>query len=111
MDMANTYEQRKVDRFERDGLIVDTCAVTDSAQPYETGISDERYNDGDWVIVELYPTKKAAEAGHARWVRRMTAKNPPGQLEDVSSAETAQLCDAFAGDGAWRTKSKAEEGE
>ena len=30
-DMADNYEQRKVDHFEKDGLIVDTAAVSDSS--------------------------------------------------------------------------------
>lgn len=89
--MANNYEERKVDRFQKDGVIIDTCAVTDSDQPYETGISHPQYNGGNWVIVELYSDKEKAQEGHKKWVEKMTSENLPDELEDVSTAEIAEF--------------------
>ena len=46
------YEERKVARFDGKDFSVDTCAITDSTKPYETGVRHPKYNDGAWVIVE-----------------------------------------------------------
>ena len=102
-EMLGNHEQRAVARFEQDGLIIDTCTVTDSAQPYETGICHSAYNDGKWIIVELYDTKEEAQTGHDKWVKLMTADEFPGSLRDVSSASIMQLTDALAPNGEWRT--------
>jgi hypothetical protein len=103
ISMMGNYEERKVARYEVDDspLVIDTCAVTDSSLPYETGIRDPRYNGGAWVIVELYATRQEAEEGHERWVRIMT-QEPPAVLRDVSTAEIAELCDACGDD--WRER-------
>jgi len=98
-DMAGTHEQRKVDRFERDDLIVDTCSVTDSDDPYETAISHPDYNDGKWVIAETYKTADAAQEGHDKWVQIMTAPEIPAQLVDVSTFAIAELFRAIDPDG------------
>jgi hypothetical protein len=87
LDMMGNYEQRKVDRFEKDALIIDTASVTDGEHPYETGVCHPKYNDGDWVIVESYDTNEDARAGHARWVARMTGDNLPDSLDECSNAE------------------------
>ena len=93
MDLADNYEQRKIDRYEaEDGKIcVDTCAISDSDKPYETGVKHPRYNDGQWVIVELYDTPEAAQSGHEKWVKVMTADELPEVLSDVSSSAIAKL--------------------
>ena len=108
--MMGNYEDRKVARFEDGTCTVDTAAVTDSAKPYETGICHPAYNEGAWVIVELYDTKEGAVAGHDRWVKTMTAKELPAELTDVSTATTAVLLDgaASAVGEAWRVKSAKE---
>ena len=92
LDMMFNYEDRKVDRYEEGNLIVDTCAVTDSDQPYETGVCHTLYNDGDWVIVEMYEDERSAKEGHDRWVKVMTDQVLPSKLEDVSTAEIEKLC-------------------
>jgi len=100
-----TYEQRKVKRYEEGNTIVDTAAVSDSTKPYETGIKDPRWNNGAWVIVEEYYTKLDAQNGHNRWVKKVTGKNPPKTLRDVSSNGIAQLRDIFSEDNEdWRDK-------
>ena len=85
LNMLNNYEYRKVDRFNGDNFTIDTCAVFDSDQPYETGIKHPLYNDGKWVIVEMYENKEAAQEGHNRWVTIMTSGNLPSELKDVST--------------------------
>lgn len=104
MGMFGNYEQRKVDRYESpgiDGLMVDTCAVTDSTWSYETAVMHPAYNDGKWVIVEGYETKEKAQTGHKRWVKKMTSKRLPKTLRDVSTAEITKLRSAIGGDD-WR---------
>lgn len=88
---CDNYEERKVANYAEGELIVDTCAVSDSDQPYETGILHPSYNDGKWVIVELYNSVEEATAGHLRWVKIMTAKELPKVLEDVSTCFFADL--------------------
>jgi len=92
------YELRKVDNYTKGEVQVDTCLVTDSEQPYETGACHPKYNKGDWVIVELYDTKELAQKGHDKWVKLMTAKKLPKSLKDVSSADIAKLCEAVGSD-------------
>jgi hypothetical protein len=95
ISMIGTYDSRKVDNtVVNSEIVVDTCAVTDSAQPYETGIESKLYNDGSWVIVELYDTIEEAQAGHDRWVEKMA--NPPKELIDVSTSSIKSLYNALA---------------
>lgn len=61
LEITDTYEQRKVDRFEDDnGLVVDTVAVIDSSRPYETAVRHPKYNNRAWIVIEEYNTKEAA---------------------------------------------------
>lgn len=96
--MFDNYEDRKVDRYEEGNLLVDTCSVTDAAQPYETAVAHPNYNGGDIVIVECYDTKQEAQDGHNRWVAIMTTFPLPVKLLDVSSAAIAALIDMFHDD-------------
>ena len=86
-EMMFNYEERKVTRYEQDNLIIDTCAITDSDQPYETAVAHPSYNDGNFIIVELYKTKEEAQIGHDKWVKIMTSENLPTVLKDESSSE------------------------
>jgi len=106
-DMSNTHEERKVDRFEKYGdggeyesheliLVVDTCAIPDSSKPYETAVSDVRYNPGSWAVVELYDTFEEAQAGHQKWIERMIGDNPPEGLRDMTTSK--YLIDLIEGD-------------
>lgn len=109
--MADNYEERKVARYDgKNGLCVDTALVTDSEKDYETGITHPSYNEGSWVIVELYDTEEEAKAGHDIWVKRMTGKKLPGQLKDVSSCTIAELIDAVSSeDDNWREQPKKKQ--
>lgn len=95
--MADNYEDRKVDRYEADKMIIDTASVTDGNQPYETGICHPEYNNGDWVIVEAYDTKEEAQEGHNKWVARMTSGNLPSSLKDCQNSGVSQLLDLVDG--------------
>jgi len=106
LDMIGNCESRKVAWYEKINLKVDTCAVNDSDKPFETAISHPQYNDGDWIIVELYDTKEEAIAGHNKWVKTMTADELPKILKDVSSATIAKCYDIFDKD--WRSMEKKE---
>lgn len=104
LGMMNNYEERKVAHYEKDKVTIDTCAVNDADQPYETAVAHSSYNDANLVIVELYDTKEEAKRGHKKWVKKMTAKNLPKILIDVSSSEVAKLVDCTNAN--WRIKNK-----
>lgn len=109
MFMGNDYEQRKVENSVlENGAEIDTCSVSDSAQPYETAVKHTHYNGGKWVIVELYDSKQEAQEGHNRWVVTMSANPLPKTLRDVSSAGIAQFVDVFGGDD-WRDYSAEDD--
>ncbi len=91
LSMQGNYAERKVSRYEKNGLTVDTCAVTDSDKPFETAIQHKKYNDNKWIIVELYSTKAKSKIGHKKWVKQMTNKKLPFELKDVSTATIAKL--------------------
>ena len=91
LSMADNYDSRAVARYEKKNLIIDTCAVTDSDEPYETGIKHCKYNCNAWVIVEMYNTKKDAQKGHQKWIKKMTSKNLPKTLKDVSTCTIKKL--------------------
>jgi hypothetical protein len=88
LDMVGNYDQRKVENTIIGEVEIDTAAVTDSDQPYETGINSKLYG-GDWVIVEMYETKEDAIKGHEKWIKIM--ENPPKDLKDVSTSTIAKL--------------------
>ncbi len=87
LDMANNYEQRKIDRYQKDDLMVSTAMVNDSDKPFETAIRHLAYNDDKIVIVQTYDSKEEAQEGHNLWVKVMTNKNLPELLTDVSTAK------------------------
>lgn len=89
--MANTYENRKVARYEKDDVFVDTCRITDSEQPYETAVAHPKYNDNKIVIVEMYNTEEEAKRGHSKWVKKMTSKKLPKTLKDVSTSDVVEF--------------------
>lgn len=93
LSMMDNYEDRKVNRYEADDLVIDTAYVTDGNQSYETGISHPEYNQGDWIIVEAYDNKEDALKGHERWVLRMTSENLPSSLKDCKNSEIANSID------------------
>lgn len=93
-NMIDNYEERKVKNYTLNELNIDTCAVSDSDKPYETGIQHPLYNEGKWIIVELYDTKEEAENGHDKWVKIMTKNKLPEVLKDVNSCFIAKYGDA-----------------
>lgn len=98
LNMSDNYEDRKVDRYESNNFIIDTAAVSDGKQPFETGVSHPKYNDGKWIIVEAYDTKEKAHIGHNNWVEIMTADKLPTELRDCYNAEISDLISSIGGD-------------
>lgn len=94
--MYGNYEQRVVKNTKINGATIDTAAVTDSREPYETGIQHPKFNKGGWVIVEMYHTRKQAEKGHEKWVK-IFKKGLPDELTDVSTCEVQEFADMFGG--------------
>jgi len=107
LNMFGNYEDRKVDRFEKDDIIVSTAFVTDTGFDYETAVSHPQYNSGKFIIVEQYETEEEAQIGHNKWVNLMTTDNLPEQLIDVSTATCASMIDLFSEDE-WRIFKKGE---
>lgn len=64
---------------------VDTVFAPDT-YIWETGISANTFNDGDWIIVDEYKTKKEAKIGHQKWVKYMETN--PKKLIDIHINET-----------------------
>lgn len=105
--MSGNYNSRCVDYFEGDGFAISTARVTDSTHPFETAVGHPEYNNGKWVIVELYDSHESAKSGHAQWVSKMTNGKLPESLIDVSGADIALLADAVSTKSeieSWRTK-------
>ncbi len=107
LEMANNYEQRKVARYEKGNVMVDTAMVSDAEQPYETAVAHPQYNEGNMVIVELYDTKEEAEKGHKKWVKIITNKKLPNELKDVSSSKISKVSDKIGGKD-WRIKKRKQ---
>lgn len=95
INMIGNHEQRKIDQYNNGKLCIDTCMVTDSDEPYETGIVHPNYNNNEWVIVEMYGTKEEAQKGHNKWIKIMTAKELPSELKDVSTSTIKKMVDIF----------------
>lgn len=70
------YKERLVANTTIEKYMIDTVFACDT-QMYETGImyTDENKSNG-WIIVEEYSTKKAAEAGHNKWVKYIKRYKP-----------------------------------
>ncbi len=104
------YENRGVERYEKDNLIVDTCEVHDQPSPYsfETAVSHRGYDNGEWIIVELYKLEAEAILGHNKWVKAMVSDDLPEQLVDVSKVTVCQLKDKLNKGKNWRVFKKAK---
>lgn len=87
MGMAGTYESRKVGRYDKNGVVISTCSVIDSPEPYETAVSHKLFNDGSYIIVQKYDSTEEANKGHEAWIKKMTAKKLPETIKDVSTDE------------------------
>jgi len=98
---AKTYDIRKVDCYKTDTVIVDTCEVYESYNKFETGISHRAYNEGNWIIVEVYDDIVSAKQGHDRWVEMMTQDELPACLVDTSTNNISDFVDSSYGEG-WR---------
>lgn len=84
------YESRKVSHSEIGDAVIDTTAVSDGSQSFETGVKHPEFNDGKWIIVEAYDTKEEAQRGHECWVVTIT-ENLPDQLTDCQNSEISQF--------------------
>lgn len=98
--MMGNYESRCVDRYQDDdnGIAISTAVVTDSSKPYETAVAHPQYNDGKWIVVELYDTKKEAQTGHDKWTKIMTSSKLPTQISAAGDCIFAQLVKTIDGE-------------
>lgn len=91
IDDAETYEERKVAYFNDGDLHISTVEVRDGRLPFETGVAHPEYNNGKWVIVDVYKTREEARIGHEGWIKAMTEDELPEALLDVANSEIAQV--------------------
>ncbi len=89
IDMAGTYESRKVGNNMVKGSRVSTCLVTDGSKQYETAIRDSLYRGGSLIIVDSYDTHEEAEKGHASWLEKLTNNELPDTLVDCDNSGLA----------------------
>jgi len=87
----DSYDQRSVNRYERGSLVIDTCRIFGSKQPFETAIRHPEFSV-NWIIVEAYDTVEEAQSGHERWVDVMTRKHLPEELRDCCNSKISDLC-------------------
>ena len=79
----NTYEDRKISRYEQDGLFISTAMVIDDEiYPFETAIKHADYNKGELIIAEQYKTLEEAENGHKKWMKAFSSEPFPEYLID-----------------------------
>ena len=89
--MTGTYETRKINNYTDDEIVVDTAAVNDFPQlPFETGLRHPSYNNGDWVIVEVYKDKESSRTGHNAWVELVKSDGLPTKIIDCRSLKAYQ---------------------
>ena len=106
LDMFGTYAERKVARTEKKNVIIDTCSVTDSDQPYETAIKCDLYKNG-FIVVQMYETKEEALEGHETWCKIFSDVSKfPESLKDVGTSDECKLADAFSGVSVYKKKRK-----
>lgn len=106
-EMMGNYDNRKVGRNDFPWGMISTAYVTDGDKDYETAVLHEEYNDGKMVIVENYDTKEEANAGHTKWVKKMTGKRLPAALVECNNSGIAQMCAAFGGEKKYPRKKSA----
>ena len=99
-DMDN-YEERKVANTDIGDITVDTARVSDGRQSYETALAHPEYNEGKWIIVEAYDTKKEARAGPQRWVKNVKADQLPDPIQDCCNAGIMELATAVGVDSSF----------
>ncbi len=75
-----SYEKRKVLNTVIDGITIDTVRTTDTML-FETAIKSKDFNDGCWIIVDEYKSKRIALQRHKEWVDFMKTK--PKELKDI----------------------------
>ncbi len=112
-DMADDYEDRKVDCWNNEdgSQMVSTVAVSDGREPFETAVQHPAYHEGKMVIVECYPTKEDAQAGHDKWLNLVLADKLPITLIDCGNAQISQLIGAVGGTMAFEKNTGIEKAE
>ena len=91
LGMMGNYDNRKIGRFDDNGIIISTALVTDGDFKYETAVGHPDYDAGDFIIVEAYSNRDNAESGHEKWVGIMTSDELPNELRDCQNSSVSQL--------------------
>lgn len=67
--MAKDYDQRKVERTERENFTLDTVMVYDRSWLYETAVRHRDFNNNNWIILDGCDTKDEAIKMHNTWLK------------------------------------------
>jgi hypothetical protein len=102
----DNYSERKVDRFEKDDLIIDTCRVSDGKQDYETAVSHPDYHNSKFIVVEAYSSKEEAQEGHDKWIAIMIKEPLPDELIDCCNAQIGDFYRELGGDVIYKKENK-----
>jgi hypothetical protein len=77
---------RRLERFERNGIIVNTYY---GENVYQTEVKHPQYNANKAVLVQEYPDSDQAESGHKYWLKAAMSNSLPPLIEQ-QDAEKAQ---------------------
>jgi hypothetical protein len=87
----DSYKERCVANTKTKDFTVDTAYTPDTGY-FETGIIDTRFRpDGCWIIVDECETKGKAKKMHNKWVKILSSKVLPDEIEDIHSSEVYKL--------------------
>ena len=77
-------------KYQEKDVFVSTICAFDTGR-YETTVSHPSFNNNELIIVAEYDSESEAESGHEEWIEKMTAKELPEQIEDVSTCAIAMF--------------------
>lgn len=84
-NIFESYEKRKVGRDEINGFTISTVNTPNCG--YETAISHEEFDNGNWIVVQYHSDKAEAAENHVKWCEKFTNKNVY-ELTSVQDYET-----------------------
>lgn len=67
---------KSIKRTEADNFKIDTAEVHGMKWKYETAIAHKDFNDGHWIILHGFDSKKMAEKYHDKMVEKYTNEEP-----------------------------------
>lgn len=101
MNMADTYEDRKVARDDwgkgKMSIMLSTAEVTDADYRYETAIAHPSYDGGKIIILGGCDSRKKALAFHAHWKQLIETDTLPEVIADNGRSGVGLLLKSLVG--------------